>query len=146
MPTLPSGRVIGLSRSHAIDHGRDWFCAPPGHFWVWMPDTPPPFPKDAAILSSPRAVPVPTSDAETRSLLHIIEIFEGKYWTWFGDYADADPVWLDLSTADLHHCRSWLRSPAVARFVADSRAYFATLAVRAAHVSGWAMVTPLRTN
>ena len=109
LPEFPSGKKFALSGMHIMEPDKNWFKAPEGHFWYWVPedDSSPPF--YGKFVQQPAHAPVPT---DTSEMLKFIRVFiqnnENEEWYWSGDYAHEFPFVIELSDEDREFYDSFL--------------------------------------
>ena len=111
MPQLPSGLELSLMTFHIMEPDRNWFRAPPRHFWCWVPDPEekqPPFGPDDRWVGKPMTAPVPSCRKEMERFVRLgIGCADGKYY-WRGEYLVDLPKYGCLSAADNAAWRAWL--------------------------------------
>jgi len=112
MPKLPSGLEIGLDLL-ATDMGENWFSCPPGHFWYWLPDAQPPYPRHIECTTSAVNAKVPESLEELEKFIVVLFKEEeiGYYWT--GEFLSEFPKYIVLNEEDKAAFNAWLEGEQV---------------------------------
>jgi hypothetical protein len=122
MPTLPSGRILALSKNHILPPGVVTFKCPQGHYWFQQLDRkicPPPLKPNEEFLCDFVHAPCPTTRQEALAILQVLERIgpEPSDYHWNG-YTLADHEALaDLSPDDRAAWDAWVAEPKVASFL-----------------------------
>jgi hypothetical protein len=143
MPTLPSGLVLALSRTHFIDHVGNWFDCPDGHFWYWLPDEeisgPPPYPPGVQIMSDPVHSPIPKTREDVAKFIQVIEIDKPeKKFYWRGEWLESFPLYTALDSTDMAVWTKWLSSSSALDFFDETIEKCGRLARDSANSQGFA--------
>lgn len=114
MPRLPSGLELAVYTGHIMEPTTNWFRAPDGHFWFWVPDEnakEPPFEPGYEFLQKAVTAPVPTSVSEVLAFVRVlIRAEDGKYF-WRGETLADFPRFESLSGSDRSAWDAWLVEP-----------------------------------
>jgi tetratricopeptide (TPR) repeat protein len=125
MPTLPSGRMVGLRADHILEPGTQWFECPEGHFWYQTPDlalNAPPFHPEQQVICDFVHAPCPTTVEETERFVEVVGLYgEGRSFLlgFTLDRAERPDGWSDEDCAAWN---AWRRTPEVRAFLERTRA------------------------
>jgi hypothetical protein len=142
MPVLSSGLSLAISKDHIMPPDRNWFRAPEGHFWFWVPDEDsiPPFTSGDVVMRKPATAPVPTSRKEMLCFIHVMFQQEDGCYYWRGETLDVFPLYSRLSDEDRTAWQEWLASDQVLSFIDQAMIDCQVQAEINKEAVGWAAV------
>ena len=120
MPKLPSGLQLAISKEHILEPDINWFHAPDGHFWYWIPaeEDPPPFGPYHEQIRQPKHAPVPQSKEEMSKFIQVLIMRDDGMYYWLGDYMYEFPFLMkSLSKEDQVAWKKWLDTDPVQAFL-----------------------------
>jgi hypothetical protein len=119
MPTLPSGLKLALLTDHIMEPDTNWFKAPKGEFWLWVPaeENPPPFSSGDVWEGVPSTAPVPISRKLMAKYIRVCIGLDNGMMYWRGEMLADFPKYNSLSEEDSAAWREWLETQPVGEYL-----------------------------